>query len=857
MILIFADGRQIFAQALRSWKGKTPPVKINKRSYQTYNLIGLPYGTVLELGSSKLTPLPEGEDIIPEYRGAAASEKTDVGEKAANETKTSTTVCVDVEAAEANAEDSTFPNVDIQQKSDNRNLVDSNDSQRLEYHEIEELKNSGAHGSEIIDKLIQNSATFDQKTEFSKAKWIARKQKKHQPRCRIVRCTPFSVCEAIFRSRPRNLLNMREDTLGQILSYSNVCAGCQVLVFEQCMGILTGALAHRLGGYGKVLSVYQGQQPSFLEMLSRYNLSFQEQFSIKWIHSSEIFARDDIAATTVLGADDPEKTERETLEWPCPLQGHTRSYLESMETAKEKKEFLAKRCNRFARKLTRHSSQESKLWLENRKSDSIILAVRYDPTPTLLEMLPFLAPSSPFVVFCEYIEPLADCFRELQKQQLAINLRLSDTWMREYQVLPGRTHPNMSMSQSGGYVLTGIKLCPETGKNEIDDELVKEIRSQIGGRRGRKSKAKNGGSETSKNGKKRKQPPAQNEKESKKAHKEDVYEVGDGGDQFVEIRPPSKGVSDHAELIEASCVCVEPKACNTILKDLAKCLPLEASLIHLKRVQKEERGGEASSINAVASSPKRVTMMLKILLGTSDTVSSLRNGTGKAENDKLRIILSHYAPLQKVMVPKYAPQSEEEWKYMNAIWPTQYQPLKTEESHRQRQVLSTMEIERMQRYIRVAKNEETVLIVDPMTDHVVSDSRQEIVAQSKLFLGGFIDNCLESPIVLSIQGVSRVERQHPSVDRSTGNSVVGGSSSNTATQQRGQYLCTGYDMYCYYEPSVFEAMSCLHSRLRRLVYCGHVRGAVLERGCSKYHIHDLPGTNHRYRVFEYHNHTSK
>ena len=112
---------------------------------------------------------------------------------------------------------------------------------------------------------------------------------------------------------------------------------------------------------------------------------------------------------------------------------------------------------------------------------------------TLMNLLPFLAPSSPFVVYCEYIEPLTECFMNLQKKKLAINLHLSDTWMREYQVLPGRTHPSMSMTQSGGFILTGTKLCPNTGHNELDDDLAKELRLQIGGRRGKKKKRKGGG----------------------------------------------------------------------------------------------------------------------------------------------------------------------------------------------------------------------------------------------------------------------------------------------------------------------------------------------------------------------------
>lgn len=78
VILVFADGRNIFAQAVTSKKGKTPPVKINKRSYPTANMIGLPYGTVLELGMGCLVPLPEGEDIVPTFpvQGLEGEEET-------------------------------------------------------------------------------------------------------------------------------------------------------------------------------------------------------------------------------------------------------------------------------------------------------------------------------------------------------------------------------------------------------------------------------------------------------------------------------------------------------------------------------------------------------------------------------------------------------------------------------------------------------------------------------------------------------------------------------------------------------------------------------------------------------------
>lgn len=40
----------------------------------------------------------------------------------------------------------------------------------------------------------------------------------------------------------------------------------------------------------------------------------------------------------------------------------------------------------------------------------------------------------------------------------AVALQLHESWWREYQVLPGRTHPEMSTSGTGGYILSGIKV---------------------------------------------------------------------------------------------------------------------------------------------------------------------------------------------------------------------------------------------------------------------------------------------------------------------------------------------------------------------------------------------------------------
>jgi hypothetical protein len=170
---------------------------------------------------------------------------------------------------------------------------------------------------------------------------------------------------------------------------------------------------------------------------------------------------------------------------------------------------------------------------DKRQCDSLIIATKYDPTATLFGLLPYLAPSCPFVVYSEFLEPLLHTFHALQnyyvpqeelgdvdgnhaesinavddtnnnntipdavgtkkpppmmqRRNIAINLRLTDSWFREYQVLEGRTHPNMSMSQNGGYILAGTKLCPLTGTNELDDNIMKAMRAKFGGRRRQQS----------------------------------------------------------------------------------------------------------------------------------------------------------------------------------------------------------------------------------------------------------------------------------------------------------------------------------------------------------------------------------
>ena len=59
-------------------------------------------------------------------------------------------------------------------------------------------------------------------------------------------------------------------------------------------------------------------------------------------------------------------------------------------------------------------------------------------------------------MYSPYKEPLLDAYMTMKEQGSAVNVNLSETWLRSYQVQPERTHPTVNMSGGGGYLLTGI-----------------------------------------------------------------------------------------------------------------------------------------------------------------------------------------------------------------------------------------------------------------------------------------------------------------------------------------------------------------------------------------------------------------
>ncbi|KAI8505335.1 tRNA (adenine(58)-N(1))-methyltransferase non-catalytic subunit TRM6 [Branchiostoma belcheri] len=92
----------------------------------------------------------------------------------------------------------------------------------------------------------------------------------------------------------------------------------------------------------------------------------------------------------------------------------------------------------------------------------LLIACKFHPSRLLEALLPCLAPSRTFAVYCQHREPLVDCYTRLRTSGGVLNLQLTETWLRNFQILPGRTRPDMQMSGTGGYLLSGITVATET-----------------------------------------------------------------------------------------------------------------------------------------------------------------------------------------------------------------------------------------------------------------------------------------------------------------------------------------------------------------------------------------------------------
>ncbi|KAL1195088.1 hypothetical protein V5N11_032224 [Cardamine amara subsp. amara] len=346
----------------------------------------------------------------------------------------------------------------IDDSRDNRELVDNNEAQNLTGEEIEAMRREGAKGDEIIEALIANSKTFDKKFQLSQEKYKLKKQKKYAPKLLLRRPFARSICEAYFKKYPARIGFLRVDALSLLLTMANVIAYSDVLVVDMVGGLVTGAAAERLGGTGYVCNTYKGSSPYSVEMVRMFNFSENVierivQSSINELSSAKTASPEENNQQG--GVSNAETNINETTSTSDIMVEETSVTTEASVVdivAPENKIIKAPKAGAKA------SKEAIEMWREHGFSSLIMAAQDQDPWSLAKDVLPLLSYSAPFAIYHQYLQPLATCMHNLQQGKMAINLQITEPWLREYQVLPSRSHPHMQMSAFGGYVLSGIRI---------------------------------------------------------------------------------------------------------------------------------------------------------------------------------------------------------------------------------------------------------------------------------------------------------------------------------------------------------------------------------------------------------------
>lgn len=394
---------------------------------------------------------------------------------------------------------------------DNRHLLDLDSNQKLTQEEIEQMKKEGVSGDHLIEQLIENSATFQSKTSYAQEKWVKKKKKKHLLQFTVLKPTTRLLWEMHWSKGPSRLCNLRVDSLSQILTMGNVHANSTVMVIESCLGLITAAVLERLGGFGKVISFYHGDSPirNSLDncdfpkevMDTLYNFPLELVNSLKHAKptensdsthtASETYEKSEniitegnsevqlVCSNDSAGSTQTGPVETESKEDPATPakenQSESSNKTQSGVTETGSKSESSKKADRWAKKnkykSKKNSAERAEAKLNRAKEieaarniilkknvDCLIVASKFYPTPILMALIDYVAPSRQVVVYSQFKEALEDCYVYLREHKGLVNYRLTETWLREYQVLPNRTHPVIQMSGTGGYLLTATTI---------------------------------------------------------------------------------------------------------------------------------------------------------------------------------------------------------------------------------------------------------------------------------------------------------------------------------------------------------------------------------------------------------------
>ncbi|KAI0033977.1 Gcd10p-domain-containing protein [Vararia minispora EC-137] len=300
--------------------------------------------------------------------------------------------------------------------------------QPLTAMEIETLKQSGVHAAEIIKKQIEAHANYELKTEYSKDKYKKRKEAKFLKAFTTVEPTLFNVCEYWFHKDQTRIRDLRIDTLSQMINLANIRPGGRYLAVDDVSGLLVSAILDRLGGDGRLLTICDVDSPPAYPVMTQMN--FPQHIVVPILASLNwATAEEDYTPVALL---------------PDPAQ-------ESIKSDKH-------RVRMNKRKATSNLLASARQELFVGGFEGLLIASEYEPMSILERLAPYIGGSASVVIYSPHLQPLTSLQNRMRLDPQYLAPSVTESWLRRYQVLPGRTHPTMMTTGSGGYLLHATKM---------------------------------------------------------------------------------------------------------------------------------------------------------------------------------------------------------------------------------------------------------------------------------------------------------------------------------------------------------------------------------------------------------------
>lgn len=347
---------------------------------------------------------------------------------------------------------STSSGVTIQKSGrDNRNILEDDDSQALTKDDLDKLQESELNSNTIVGELINNSKTFNMKTGYSQEKYIKKKEKKYFEYIQIRRPTLRLLTNMFYRQDPAKTLGIRIDDLSQILSYANMQSeGNHILYDSGTSGLMTAAVMNSIGANteGTLIHMHPGnecQKNAFIAM------QFPEEQKDRCINVN-IYS---VLRCFYQNKDTVIKTNIGESSKANPMTGTTEE--ESHEPAAKKQKLDESQTSSIPKQPQWQLENQRACEILKNKCDSLIITAKEHPINIVKELIQFLKGGRQFVVFSLSREPLQELFLYLKGRLDIVAIKLSSNFLRNYQVLPERTHPEVMMN-SGGFILTAVKL---------------------------------------------------------------------------------------------------------------------------------------------------------------------------------------------------------------------------------------------------------------------------------------------------------------------------------------------------------------------------------------------------------------